>query len=158
MRQAAVPAVFRVHPGGSCGMIVPNTLQGRPINQSAPINLSQAAPLPRARGTIDLRAKRRGGDSVIADFRASGSMKMLFPHGRGATLNAVFLNTAGGMTGGDRFEIAAEAGPAARLTPDHPGGRADLWRGGPQPCAVDHPVAGGGGRADRLGPARDHLL
>lgn len=43
-------------------------------------------------------------------------MKLLFPRAAGAdALTAVTLNTAGGMTGGDRFEIAARAGPGCHL-------------------------------------------
>ena len=43
-------------------------------------------------------------------------MKALFPRSRGPALDAVFLNTAGGMTGGDVFEIVAAAGPQSQLT------------------------------------------
>lgn len=41
---------------------------------------------------------------------------MLFPHGSDAALNAVLLNTAGGMTGGDAFTVQAAAEAGARLT------------------------------------------
>ncbi|MEC3861008.1 urease accessory protein UreD [Mesobacterium sp. TK19101] len=46
----------------------------------------------------------------------SGSLKLLFPRTSGGALQAVLLNTAGGITGGDRFEIAAEAEAGAHLT------------------------------------------
>lgn len=46
----------------------------------------------------------------------SGSLKLLFPRTSGGALQAVVLNTAGGITGGDRFEIVAEAEPGANLT------------------------------------------
>lgn len=49
-------------------------------------------------------------------MRQSGSFKALFPHGRGAALQAVFLNTGGGVTGGDRFRLAARAEAGARMT------------------------------------------
>ena len=42
-------------------------------------------------------------------------MKGLFPHGRSQALNVVALNTAGGMTGGDRFEVTLAAEEAAAL-------------------------------------------
>lgn len=59
-----------------------------------------------------LKAKRRGKQTVIADLRQEGSLKALFPKVRGDALDTVFLNTAGGLTGGDRMQIdvAAETG------------------------------------------------
>ncbi len=76
----------------------------------------QAQGLPRARGALHVRAKRREVASVIGDLRQSGSLKALFPHGGGPALDLVFLNTAGGMTGGDQFEIAATADAGAHIT------------------------------------------
>ena len=43
-------------------------------------------------------------------------MKALFPRPRGPALDAVLLNTGGGITGGDRFDVAATAGADTRLT------------------------------------------
>jgi len=40
-------------------------------------------------------------------LRQQGSLKALFPHGRTARMQAVFLNTGGGVTGGDRFSLRA---------------------------------------------------
>ncbi len=47
----------------------------------------------------------------------SGSLRVRFPnaHGR-AALDAVIVNTAGGMTGGDRFGIDIDVGAGANLT------------------------------------------
>lgn len=64
---------------------------------------------PRAQGALRLVAKRRGPETVIADLRQDGSLKALFPKVRGNALDAVFLNTAGGLTGGDRMTIAVTA-------------------------------------------------
>lgn len=65
-------------------------------------------------GALRLRAKRRGAETVIGDLYQKGSLKALFPKLRGAALDAVFLNTAGGLTGGDRMDldIACDAGAA----------------------------------------------
>lgn len=76
---------------------------------------------PRAIGTASLASKLRGEASVLEDLRLSGSSRVLFPHanyarGRGAALQAVLLNTAGGITGGDRFEVTAQAQPHSHLT------------------------------------------
>lgn len=78
--------------------------------------MTQAQALPRARGRLHVSAKRRGDMSVIENLHQSGSMKALFPRPRGAALDVVFLNTAGGMTGGDIFEIMADAGPDSQMT------------------------------------------
>lgn len=46
----------------------------------------------------------------------SGSLKCLFPRCDKAKVEAVLVNTAGGITGGDRFRIAAESTPGGALT------------------------------------------
>jgi urease accessory protein len=49
----------------------------------------------------------------------AGAARVRFPNpGRGSTLEAVLLNTAGGLTGGDRMEldVRLDAGSEARLT------------------------------------------
>lgn len=67
---------------------------------------------PRARGVLRLSAKP---GARISDLHQSGSLKALFPASRHDILNAVFLNTAGGITGGDRYAIQAEALEGAGL-------------------------------------------
>ena len=81
------------------------------ITYSAIISAEDAVPLaPRAQGALRLSAKRRGAETVIANLRQEGSLKALFPKVRGNALDAVFLNTAGGLTGGDRMKISVTAG------------------------------------------------
>ena len=60
------------------------------------------------------KATTRG--SVLDELHQSGSAKVLFPHRAGHGCEAVFLNTAGGVTGGDRFDFSARAGRDTRLT------------------------------------------
>ena len=44
-------------------------------------------------------------------------MRLRFPNSEpGAPLEAVIINTAGGMTGGDRFDVDIKVGVGARLT------------------------------------------
>ncbi|SFS21746.1 urease accessory protein UreD [Yoonia litorea] len=64
---------------------------------------------------LRLSAKRRSADTVIADLRQEGSLKALFPKVRGTALDTVFLNTAGGLTGGDRMELDVSAQEAAHV-------------------------------------------
>ena len=91
--------------------------------REVPIPLSAAiAPVdpvsvqPRARGSVDVSAKATARGAGLCGLRQSGSLKCLFPHGRGETLEAVLVNTAGGITGGDRFEVTARAGADTVLT------------------------------------------
>ena len=59
----------------------------------------------RARGAgAALSSKVVGGRSVLAGLRQSGALKVLFPAPRGeSTLQAILVNTSGGVTGGDRL-------------------------------------------------------
>ncbi|MBW4708973.1 urease accessory protein UreD [Roseobacter sp. YSTF-M11] len=69
---------------------------------------------PRAIGTARLSSKLRGGRSCLDHLHQSGALKLLFPRGDDA-LQAVLVNTAGGVTGGDRFGVDASAGTGSRL-------------------------------------------
>lgn len=71
---------------------------------------------PRALGAAAVSVERRGGLSTLGHLRQQGSAKILLPGRPGEALEAVLLNTAGGVTGGDRFCWHGRAGPGARLT------------------------------------------
>ena len=64
---------------------------------------------------MDVVARVRGGRSRIGDLHQAGSFKALFPHGFSQALQAVVLNTGGGVTGGDRFHLSARAEEGAHL-------------------------------------------
>lgn len=70
---------------------------------------------PRARGAVRLRAKRRGALSVLDGLRMAGSLKVLFPRAQNG-LEALLINTAGGITGGDVFDLEATAQTGSTLT------------------------------------------
>lgn len=72
----------------------------------------------RARGAAHLSVVRRGDENVLRDLGMSGSAKLLFPRKADKALDAVFLNSAGGITGGDRFELRADVtqGAVLRMT------------------------------------------
>lgn len=85
---------------------------------SAALALALADPRPepqRARGEVLLTVRQAAGRSRLLDFRQQGSLKALFPRPAGEALEAVLLNTAGGLTGGDRMRCEARAQAGARL-------------------------------------------
>ncbi len=71
----------------------------------------------RATGHIALSVTAAHGSSRRARVHEAGSLRVRFPNGhdKGA-LDAVIVNTAGGMTGGDRFELDFDIGAGARLS------------------------------------------
>lgn len=71
---------------------------------------------PRAQGSVRLSVKARDKQSVISRLHQQGSLKALFPRTDDAGLTAVMLNTAGGITGGDRFDLRVTAEPKTNLT------------------------------------------
>ena len=68
----------------------------------------------RAVGRIELTVKAHDGVSRRAHVREEGSLRVRFP-GSGA-LEAVIVNTAGGIAGGDRFGLDVAVGACASLT------------------------------------------
>jgi urease accessory protein len=71
----------------------------------------------RARGRIALSVAATPGGSRRTRVHEAGSLRVRFPNGANKdTLDAVIVNTAGGMAGGDRFDIDIAVGAGARLT------------------------------------------
>jgi urease accessory protein len=70
---------------------------------------------PRAEGRSRVSARLRDGRSVLGALYEQGSAKVRLPRVEGPALHAVLLNTAGGLTGGDRFAVEAEVAAGARL-------------------------------------------
>ncbi|WP_298914188.1 urease accessory protein UreD [uncultured Roseobacter sp.] len=69
---------------------------------------------PRSVGSLRLSTKRVQERSGLARFRTSGSIKVAFPR-RDDAVEAIILNTSGGLTGGDRVDLMAEAGAGSHL-------------------------------------------
>ena len=69
----------------------------------------------RATGTIALVVAAHGGVTRRARVHEAGSLRVRFPNVAGDALEAVLVNTGGGMTGGDRFSIDMTVGAGARL-------------------------------------------
>lgn len=71
----------------------------------------------RAIGRIALSVAAMDGLSRRVRVHEAGSLRVRFPNGSDAGgLDAVLVNTAGGMTGGDRFELDLNVGTGARLS------------------------------------------
>ena len=62
--------------------------------------------LPRTEGTVRLGITGRGAASRIGELHQAGAARVRFPRPSAAGIEAVFINTAGGLTGGDRLDIA----------------------------------------------------
>lgn len=76
-----------------------------------------AVPLQRTRGIGRLSAKRAAGQSRIDRLFQEGSARIRLPKvAPGAPLEAVIINTAGGLTGGDHMDWQFEAGEGARMS------------------------------------------
>ncbi|MCV3274312.1 urease accessory protein UreD [Roseobacter sinensis] len=70
---------------------------------------------PRAIGSATVSSKRRDGHSCLDDLHQAGALKVVFPRVQ-HRVEGILVNTAGGVTGGDRFDISARAGAGSRLT------------------------------------------
>jgi urease accessory protein len=69
----------------------------------------------RATGHIVLRVAALGGRTRRTNVHEDGSLRVRFPNTAGEALEAVIVNTGGGMTGGDRFAVEIALGEGANL-------------------------------------------
>ena len=69
----------------------------------------------RARGAVRFGVHLADGVTRRGDLHESGSLRVRFPSPEQEGLSGVFVNTAGGIAGGDRFDIDIRAGEGARL-------------------------------------------
>ncbi len=70
--------------------------------------------LQRAHGVARVGFVVRDGATRLADLYQAGSAKGMFPRVAGPVPEVVFLNTSGGLTGGDRYDVALSLAPRAR--------------------------------------------
>lgn len=70
---------------------------------------------PRAIGAVRISVRPRAGHTVLDGLRQQGSLRAVFPRTAGPERTAVLVNTAGGLTGGDRFGAVIEARPGTHL-------------------------------------------
>ena len=69
----------------------------------------------RARGRIALAAAASGAATRPARVAEEGSLRVRFPGTRARGLEAVIVNTAGGIAGGDQLDVTVAVGEGARL-------------------------------------------
>jgi urease accessory protein len=79
--------------------------------------ITEDASLQRSRGVLDLVISNRDGVSRGERVFQQGALKVRFPNVEKAQpMEAVVLNTAGGLTGGDRLDLAFRVGEHAGAT------------------------------------------
>jgi urease accessory protein len=69
----------------------------------------------RARGAVSFDVHQVEGVTRRRHLHESGSLRVRFPSPEAEGLSAVFVNTAGGVAGGDRFDIGIATGEGSRL-------------------------------------------
>lgn len=70
----------------------------------------------RARGAVRFDVHAREGVTRRGVLHESGSLRVRFPSPEGKGLSGVFVNTAGGVAGGDSFDVDITAGQGSQLT------------------------------------------
>lgn len=72
---------------------------------------------PRTRGAARISVRRdKDGVTRLVGLRQSGAMKLVLPQVFRTDVEAVIVNTAGGVTGGDQLALTAQAGAGSCLT------------------------------------------
>src|ERR1700712_4274813 len=71
--------------------------------------------LQRARGEGRVIATARNGQTKIERLYQEGCAKIRLPHTHNDALQAVLMNTAGGLTGGDHVPWSATANAGSKL-------------------------------------------
>jgi urease accessory protein len=69
----------------------------------------------RAQGSVTFDVHRVEGVTRRRHLHESGSLRVRFPSPEAEGLSAMFINTAGGIAGGDRFDIDIAAGEGSSL-------------------------------------------
>src|SRR6218665_455274 len=64
--------------------------------------------MQRARGVGGVATQQRDGVTRLATLYQDGCAKIRLPHTHTHALEAVLINTAGGLTGGDHMQWSAE--------------------------------------------------
>jgi urease accessory protein len=104
----------------------------------------------RAVGRVSFAAAAVNGRTRPMRIEESGSMRIRLPKGEGAGLDAVLVNTAGGIACGDRFAVEIEAQAGASVTVATPAAEKVYRSDGPVSRLSVNLTAGSGARIDWL--------
>src|SRR6266852_7784256 len=89
------------------------------LGEGIPTDIAHAASVTfaanRARGAVAFDVHLRDGVTRRGNLHESGSLRVRFPSPEAEGLSAVFVNTAGGVAGGDRFDIDISIGEGSHL-------------------------------------------
>ena len=100
--------------------------------------------MQRSHGVASVSLVRSGARVRLTELRQQGSAKAILPH-VGAVPEVVFLNTSGGLTGGDRLAYALTLGPGCRaIATTQTAERAYRATSGSARVSVDLTVGDGG--------------
>ncbi|HVW91245.1 MAG TPA: urease accessory protein UreD [Devosia sp.] len=121
----------------------------------APANLSAIPKLPpsglqRVRGEARLVTQPGGPRTRLATLYEEGAARIRLPHTHAGHLEAVLINTAGGLTGGDRLGWRAEAAPGTHLVLTTPASERIYRSPGDEARVRTQLAAGAGARLDWL--------
>ncbi len=84
---------------------------------NSPSAIASPHKLQRAYGQLNIAAHRNNGDVTrLGNLRQQGSYRAIFPRPIGGNIEAVMINTAGGVTGGDRFSTNVTAHDTAYIS------------------------------------------
>ncbi|MBM1169390.1 urease accessory protein UreD [Microvirga arabica] len=102
----------------------------------------------RAVGRVSFAATALNGRTRPMRIEESGSMRIRLPKGEGAGLDAVLVNTAGGIACGDRFSVEVESQADAFVTVATPAAEKVYRSDGPVSNLTVKLTAGARGRLD----------
>jgi urease accessory protein len=98
----------------------------------------------RARGAVRFDVHLQDGVTRRRALHESGSLRVRFPSPEDHGLSGMFVNTAGGIAGGDRFAIEIAAGEGTRLTLTTAAAE-KIYRAPGKPAALDISLKVGAG-------------
>jgi urease accessory protein len=114
------------------------------------VDLTPQIRMQRSRGETAVSLELRRGQTALADLHQSGSAKAMLPRVPGAVPEIVFLNTSGGLTGGDRISYAMTIGPGCRAVATSQTAERAYASLGPVATLGFGATVGAGGRLDWL--------
>ena len=104
----------------------------------------------RTSGTGRVSAKSAGGKTRLDVFYQEGAAKIRIPESFDGAMEAVLINTSGGLTGGDRLQWELEAGEGTALTATTQACE-KIYRSDSGPAAIDTEIrVGDNARLDWL--------